>query len=151
MSLINNYIYVLWMQTYLWYLWNKMHEWCEYFQACTVTLPSIQNEYYWFVILFTDSILIWDNVHLIYWMVLDNVNLVLKSFRLARMVACFHCFSLILMMPSALPIMKGGTQEVKCRIYLRETLGWLDGLFSFRYWTKVGWEQLKHMKIPKQA
>ena len=45
------------------------------------------------------------------------------------MVACFHCFSLILMMPSALPIMNGGTQEVKCRIYLRETLGWLVGLF----------------------
>ena len=62
-------------------------------------------------------------------MVLDNVNFVLKSFRLARMVACFHRFSLILMMPSALPIMKGGTQEVKCRIYLRETLEWLVGLF----------------------
>ena len=47
-------------------------------------------------------------MHLVYRMVLDNVNLVLKSLRLARMVACFHCFSLILMMPSALPIMKRG-------------------------------------------
>ena len=86
-------------------------------------------------------------MHLVYRMVLDNVNLVLKSFRLARMVACFHCFSLILMMPSDLPIMNGGTQEVKCRIYLREALGWLVGLFSFRYRTKVGREQLKHENI----
>ena len=64
-------------------------------------------------------------MHLVYRMALDNVNLVLKSFRLARMVACIHCFSLILMMPSDLPIMNGGTQEVKCRIYLRDALGGL--------------------------